>query len=338
MTAWALGWPLLAALLAVPAARAAEVLPISLSVPGPHAAAYLPAEIIAAIGADRSEGARLRVTHVPGGGAALEDLLTGNADFAMLALPAAMSGRLKDSRVVALAAVNDQPLYALMVRATLKDKVRSVADLAGRTIGVHSNSITTKTNSHQMIELMLNHARVPLHSVRFVPVGQRWSTEMQMLKDGRADAIMGDEPHASRMAAEGIAFALAHLGDPETARRIPGSGFLRGVIVGRTDTVAADPRKAEIMVRVLRRTLQWIATHAPQEVVDSAGIQDAEERKYMLAAMQRYPRQYSRDARFSSRQLAETQLFFRFAQAGNAAAQALEIEAMVNDRWAGRRD
>lgn len=316
----------------------AQILQISVSVPGPGAASYLPVGLIPKIGADRAEGARVRVQYVSGGGVAAQEMLSNNTEFAVFGLPAAMTARLKDSRIVALAAINDLPLYVLLVRAGLQGKVKSVADLKGRVIGVHSNSITTKTNSHQLIELLLRQAEVSPDSVRFVAVGQRWSSEAAMLADGSADAIMGDEPHASRMVADKIAYQLVHLGDPQTASAIPGGAFLRGVLLGRQDRIEQDPKKAATMVRIIRRTLEWIASHTPEEVIDMAGIEDPAERKYMLATMRKYPRQYSHDGKFSTRQLQDTEIFFHKSQAGNSAAQTLKVEAMVMDRWAGRKD
>lgn len=316
----------------------AQILQISVSVPGPGAASYLPVGLIPKIGADRAEGARVRVQYVSGGGVAAQEMLSNNTEFAVFGLPAAMTARLKDSRIVALAAINDLPLYVLLVRAGLQGKVKSVADLKGRVIGVHSNSITTKTNSHQLIELLLRQAEVSPDSVRFVAVGQRWSSEAAMLADGSADAIMGDEPHASRMVADKIAYQLVHLGDPQTASAIPGGAFLRGVLLGRQDRIEQDPKKAATMVRIIRRTLEWIASHTPEEVIDMAGIEDPAERKYMLATMRKYPRQYSHDGKFSTRQLQDTEIFFHKSQAGNSTAQTFKVEAMVMDRWAGRKD
>ena len=159
-----------------------------------------------------------------------------------------------------------------------------------------------------------------------------------MLAEGSADAVMGDEPHAARMVAEGTAFQLLHLGEPGVAAGIPGGGFLRGTLVGRSDRIDADPKKAELMVRILRRTLAWIAGHSPEEVIALAGIEDPKERRYMLETLGRYPRQYSADGRFSRKQLQETETFFRSSQAGNAAAQTFKVESMIMDRWVGRKE
>jgi NitT/TauT family transport system substrate-binding protein len=316
----------------------AETIRISLSVPGPGATSYLPVELISKIGADKAEGAELRVQFAPGGGNSLSEMLTNNVDFAVVGMPAAMSVRLKDPRVIALAAINDLPLYVLLVRQGLKGEVKQISDLKGKTIGLHSDSAATKTTSQQVLELIFRRAGVPAGSYRKVSIGRRWESESIMLRTGTADAVIGDEPDATRMIEEKVAFKLLHLGDPETMRLYAGTGFLRGALIGRTDRLEKDPAKSEKMVRIIQRTLKWMASHSPEEIVDKLEITTPDERNRLIALIKKYPRQYSTDAKFSTHQLAETEIFFIDSQLGNPAAEAFRIESMVVDRWAGRKD
>lgn len=334
---WLTGLTFALGLSLVSAEAGANTMQIVVSIPGPHAASYYPVELISKIGADKAEGAEVRVNFAPGGPAALDDMLLNNADFAVVGLPAAMSVRLKEKRIVALAAINDLPLYALLVRHDLKGKVNSIADLKGRTIGLHSNSTANKSTSQQVLELIFRRGGVAPGSYRVVGVGRRWESESLMLKSGAVDAVIGDEPHATHMIAGKVAFPLVHLGDPQTARQFAGAGFLRGALIGRSDEIEKDPRKAETMTRIVKRTLQWIATHTPEEFVDALGIA-SEEREKLIAVLKKYPRQYSRDGAFSTRQLRETEIFFIDSQAGNPVAENFRIDTMINAQWVGRKD
>jgi NitT/TauT family transport system substrate-binding protein len=315
-----------------------EVLRISISVPGPGAASYLPIELVSKIGADKAEGAELRVSFSPGGENSLTEMLTNNTDFALVGLPSAMSARLKDPRIIALAAINDLPLYVLMVRQGLIGEVKGVADLKGKSIGLHSNSTTLKTTSQQVLELIFRRSGVSVGSYRTVTVGRRWGSEPLMLKTGTVDALIADEPNATQMVEDKIAFKLLHLGDPETMRLYSGSGFLRGTLIGRKDRLESDPKKYEIMVRIIKRTLQWMATHSSEEILDKLEISSPDKRKQLISLFNKYPRQYSIDGKFSSRQLRETEIFFIDSQNGNLSAEAFRIESMVYDRWVGRKD
>jgi NitT/TauT family transport system substrate-binding protein len=320
-----------------PTAQAGEPVRLVVSYPGPRNISYLPLDLASRIGADRAEGARLVSLHTGGGAVALGNLLNRNADFAVAGLPAAMSQRANGGKVLAIAPVNDAPLFILMVRSDLKGKVRRVADLKGRVVGVNTSSLTSKTTSQQLAELVLRADGVRPDQVRVVPAGQSWEEQSTLLAGRIADAIMGDEPFASRLKAEGKVFFLANLADPATSRQIPGANFLHAALETREDMLAEHPGEVARMVRILRRTLAWMAGHSPEQIVDALGVSDPEERRSLVHSLTVYPKLYSRDGRFSTRQLAETETFFRTSSGDDKAAAALRLEAMVVDQWAGRK-
>lgn len=321
----------------LPAAAQGDLGRIVVSAPGPRNVSYLPVDLIPAIGADRDEGVHLEIQHTGGGGVALNNLMTRNADFAVAGFPAAMSLKSNGGDVYGIAAVNDAPLFVLMVRAGLKGSVKRIADLKGKVIGVNTSTKNSKTTSQQLAELLLNSGGVGLDMVRIVPAGQSWVEQSSLMISGTADAVMGDEPFASRLQADGRVFFLAHLADPATSKNIPGANFLHATLEARGDTLRKEPKKVEAMVRMLKKSLQWIASHSPQELVDQLAITDPEERQALLLALEKYPRAFSPDGKFSTAQLKETELFFHTTSRGNAPAQALAIESIIDDRWVGRK-
>ena len=259
-----------------------------------------------------------------------------NADFAVAGLPAAMSLRANGGNVVTMAAVDDAPLFVLMVRASLKSKIKKIADLKGRVIGVNTSTIKSKTTSQQLAEVLLKSGGVSIDQVRIIPAGQNWEEQSSLMISGAADAIMGDEPFASRLLAENKVFFLANLAQPETVKHIVGVNFLHAAVETRKEVITDTPQKVEKMVNMLRKTLQWMATHKPQQVVDKLGVSDPAERKALLFSLKKYPNAYSRDGKFSTRQLQETEKFFHTSSEDNPSAQALVLETMVDDKWAGR--
>lgn len=311
---------------------------VTISAPGPRNISYLPIDLIPRIGADKAEGIEVQLLHTGGGGVALSNLSNRNADFAVAGMPAAMSLRANGGNVVVIGAVNDAPLFVFMVRAELKGKVKRIADLKGKVIGVNTSTLSSKTTSQQLAELVLKSDGVEPDMVRIIPAGQSWQEQSSLMVSGNADAIMGDEPFASRLLAENKVFFLANLADPQTSAGIPGAGFLHAALETRDDVIANHPQRVAKVVAVLRRTLQWMATHSAEQIVDALAIADREERAALLASLKKYPHLYSRDGRLSTRQLRETELFFRSTSQGNPSAQALMAESMVSDKWAGRRD
>ena len=63
-------------------------------------------------------------------------------------------------------------------------------------------------------------------------------------------------------------------------------------------------------------------------------IADDAARRSLLQSLRQYPRLYSPDAKFSTRQMRETDLFFA---ATEGSGRRLTLDSMTDDRWAGTR-
>ncbi|MBF0613490.1 MAG: ABC transporter substrate-binding protein, partial [Magnetococcales bacterium] len=282
---------LLVFLLVIPPIHAAESpLRITVSLVGPRNLSYLPVDLIPRIGADQEEGVQLILNHVGGGGAAIKQTLSRNSDFAVAGFPAIMSLKANGGTMLGVAAVSDATLFVLIVRSSLQNEVKRIADLKGRVIGIHNSSVNAKTVAQQLTELLLFSDGGNEHDLRMVPVGQNWEERALLLENGRVDAIMAEEPFASVMIRENKAFALANLADPAISSRVPGSHFLHAAVTTRPDVLQSEPVKVQRMVAMVRRSLQWIASHTPEELVEKMVVVDEKERQGLLFALKKYPR------------------------------------------------
>ena len=319
------------------AARAADGPTVTLSVPGPGNTVSAPFELALRLGLDKAVGIALRLRFVGGGGVAIKDLESGNAEFAAFGLPAAMLANAEGARLVALAAMDDLPLYTLMLRADLGKQVRSLADLRGRTIGVHSNSLATKTTSTQLTELVLRSVGIGPDAVRLVAAGQNWQTQSGVMRSKTVDASMCDEPIGARLEAEGLASVLYSTGRPEDAGKVPGAGFLRATLLARRDHVEAHPLVASRMSDLALRALRWIASNPAEAMADALQLPAGVERDAFLLVRRRFARMFSTDGKFSNAQLRQTSLFARASSPEHPALSAYELDSMVMDRWVGRK-
>ncbi len=315
-------------------AVAADALRLTVAFPGPRNISYLPLDLAPKIGADKAEGVELVMRHTGGGGVALHQLQSRNVDFAVAGVPAAMSARASGNDVQVIAAVDDLTLFILMVRSDLKGQVRRVRDLAGRLVGVNTSSLSSKTTSQQLAELLLKHDGISPSHVRLIAAGQSWEEQSALILSKSADAILGDEPFASRLRDAGQVFFLVNLANPADAERIPGAGFLHAAVETRSDVIRNAPQKAEKMVAVVRRTLAWMATHTPEEIVAALDIDDEAERRSLVQSLRQYERLYSRDGKFSDRQVRETDLFYASTE---GKGRRILLGDMLQDRWAGRK-
>lgn len=306
-----------------------------ISVVGPRNLSYLPIDLIPRIDADRAEGLELQLKHVEGGGLAIKEMVSRNSDFTVVGFPALMSLKAHGGDLVGVAAVSDVPQFVLIVRKSLENQIKRIADLKGRIVGVHTSAVNAKTVAQQLLELLLRSDGLDPKEARVISTGQEWSKRTAMLDSGQVDAIVSEEPFASALLAAGKVFFLVNLAEPETTRHIPGAQVLHAALATRPEVALNDPEKVRKVVNALRRSLRWIAEHSPEEIVDRLNITQPEERSHLLLCLKKYPRLFSRDGAFSRKQIGETNRFFH---ASTPDAASVRMEDLINDRWAGRKE
>lgn len=326
-------WLLCLLLLTTPAWALEKIV---LATAGPGNLSHLPVDLMKKIGADRAEGVDLEVHYHGGGPLAFKEMLEGGADFAVAGMPALAGLRARGQAVVSIATVNRVPTFVLMVRRDLKRQVKTPADLKGRVIGINASSMATRSTSQQLTEYLLARAGVPRGSYHLVAAGQSFEAQAAALQSGTVDALMGDEPFASRLREEGKVFFLADLHDLDACRQALGGLFLNAQLATRRDVLKRQPDKARRMVAVLRRTLQWIAAHGPQEIAATLYPDDASRREALAKGLARHKAIYSPDGAFSAEQVRTAEAFFHAVFAEDAAARALRFNDFIDATWAGR--
>ena len=315
-----------------------ETLPlIRLNLPGPGSLAFLPLELITALGFDREMGARLLLRYHPSGIRALEDMLDGNADFAALGFPTlpVMQSRGRDA--VAIAPISGaRHTFHLMVRKDLARQITRLEQLKGRTIAISTGSPNSKTYMQMLAEILLAGYGIGGHQIRWLPSGQNWESISGAFISKAADAVLCEQPFPTRLLHAGLGVSLVDLGDRNVQARVAGIDAQRSTIAAARKMVGLPEgqAKADLMVRMLRRTLVWLQTTSPEAVANQFGSSTREERDEIALLLRQYPGIYSTDARFDARQIDATDPFLR-ASLGNV--KLVPATSVVDDRWAGWR-
>ncbi len=315
--------------------HAAPLLRTVISVPGPGNLLYLPITLAGKIGADAAEGLTLDIRYTGGGPQSFRALLERNADFAAGGLAALALQRLNGKPVVCIVPTTRVPAYTLLVRNGLKGKVRKVADLQGMVVGVKGHVPGGRSTSQLFAEYVLQQAGLPPDRVNYVAAGQSYDSQHAALASGTVDAVMADEPFATRLVKHQVAYVLGDYHDPEATRRLLGGLFLNGMLATREDLIASQPELVEKVVKMLRRTLVWINGHSAREMVDALGLSDEEERVALLGVLQLRKNIYSPDGRISAQQLATVERFLHATEP--ASARGFSLRSMVDARWAGEQ-
>ncbi len=305
---------------------------IRINVPGPQLLPFIPVELIPVLGIDRELGVRLAIRHLPNGVQALEDLVAGDAHFAGTGFSVLPNFVAKGKPVVALATLSSgAPPYAVLVRNDLAADIRTLKDLTGRSLGIPLGSPTSKTYLQVIMELWLRAWGVASDQVRWVPAGMNLDGMHGALASGAVDAVFCEEPLAGTLVRRKIGTLLASLSDAKNPARFVGRQHFRAVLASTPALIAADPRRAELMARMLQRSLAWLHRTSPAAVVARLGFTDAQQARDIADALRRLPDLYSRDGRFAAAGIDSTRQFLNAA--GIPLPAGLDVRDLIDERW-----
>lgn len=325
-----------AAALSCPLPSAASTMQrVSLAVPGPGNLLTLPLPLASRIGADQAEGLAFDILYVGGGPQAIRSMLERNCDFACSGLSALALQKHNGKPVRCIVAMTRVPAYTLLVRSDLRSRVRQIADLRGRVVGVKGHVPGGRSTSQLFAEYLLTLAGVPPDQVNYVSAGQSYDSQHAALASGAVDAMVADEPFATRLAQQQVAYVLADYHDPETTRGLMGGLFLNAVLGTREDVAQDRPELVARVVRTVQRSLTWIAGHSAAQMVDALAPRTAEEREALLQVLRRRKNIYTPDGRFVDEQLATVQRFLHATEPAMK-TQGFRLDSLIEARWVGR--
>ncbi|MFN4263382.1 MAG: ABC transporter substrate-binding protein [Thioalkalivibrionaceae bacterium] len=189
---------------------------IRINVPGPDLAPFFPLRVVQAGGFDRAAGFELQTRSYRSGVAALRDLRLGNADFAGAGFPvlpsfnAGLEGETPSRELVAVARLTaGAPPYRLMVRSALAERLTTIADIKGTSIGVHGASQAGRgqpgTYLQRIAEQWLAEQGLVSGQVRLVSLALSFDSLRAALIDRRLDLLFCEEPFATFVRREGLA-------------------------------------------------------------------------------------------------------------------------------------
>jgi NitT/TauT family transport system substrate-binding protein len=323
------------AALGVHAAEEVGATIIRVNIPGPNMLPYLPIELIPRLGIDRALGAQLAIRYMPSGVLALDDVVAGNGHFAGVGFSVLPNFVAKGKSVAAVATLSSGvPPYSILIRPDLAKSVREVRDLKGRSIGIPLGSLTSKTYLQTVMELWLSSHGVSGKDVRWVQTNQNLDGMYGSLASGVVDAVFCEEPLAGTLVRKKVGRRLASLTDRKGPGRATWANHLRAVLAAPREQLDNHPRRAELMVGMLQRSLKWIHSNKPADIVARLGIQDAELASDLVDPIKQMPNLYSPDGRFKDSELEATRAFL--VASGSPLPAGMDIRGLIADQWVKR--
>jgi len=286
---------------------------VVLAVPGPGSVSYLPVYLAKAIDADDAEGLELKLRYFSGGPLAMRDLMGNNSDFLAIGLPAIAAGRADDQPVIAIGQLSQSAMYVFLLRAGLKGQVHNIAQLKGKRIGTSSGTTIQRSMGYMMTEYLIRRAGLKPGDVQFISTGQNREAYIAALSSGSVDAIMGDEPFASELVAQGMAIRLADLYPPKQSNELLGGPIIHAALATREDVYVQHPETVKKVQRMFDRTLKWMSSHSAREVVDKLAGQpgfDAAKNRQLVDILQRNHGMFPNRLAWDTQAVATSESFF----------------------------
>ncbi|MBI1789169.1 MAG: ABC transporter substrate-binding protein [Acidobacteria bacterium] len=237
---------------------------VRVAVGGQQQFVYLPATLAQRLGYYQAEGVRVTLEDFPGGSKALEALLGGSADvvcgFYDHTIQMAAEGR----PLQAFVSLARSPGFALVVSPVAKN-VRRVEDLKGATVGVTAPG----SSSHLLLRFLLSKHGLAPDAASATAIGSA-ATAVAAVARGKVDAAMMFDPAITQLQKKHPNLAI--LADARTERGVreifgvpvyPASAFY-----STAAWMQRNPDLARRLARALRRTLEWIQTHTPRQIME----------------------------------------------------------------------
>ncbi|HLG86745.1 MAG TPA: PepSY domain-containing protein [Alphaproteobacteria bacterium] len=222
----------------------------------------LPAIVAESLGYFKDEG--LLVTMMDGRDEIPTDqmLVDGRADAAMAFYHHTIMSQASGKMTEAVVALAMSPAEKILVASRLKDQIKSASDLKGRKI------FTGGPNSGKTITanwLMANAGFKATDYTRLELADRE--TMAKALADGDADAIVAHEPDASFYQKSGVGTVLADVTSVAETKKNLGALFPTTTLYLSNAYVAAHPDITQHLVNAMLRSLAFINSHTPEEIM-----------------------------------------------------------------------
>jgi NitT/TauT family transport system substrate-binding protein len=226
----------------------------------------LPLRLAARLGAYRGAGLDVEFVKVEDGRAALAAALDGRADVAAADFSLAVELGAQKKPVEAFVAYDRLPGFALVVAPKASAAIKSVGDLAGRTVGVAALG----SASDLFLRYLLAKAGVDRAAVRVVGIGLD-VTSAAPVAQGEVDAAVVIDPALTLLREKYRDLRLlADTRDERGAQAVFGAVYPGGALHAPLRWVAEHPLTAQALADAVVGALSWMERHDAGQILAAA--------------------------------------------------------------------
>jgi NitT/TauT family transport system substrate-binding protein len=233
------------------------------------------------------EGLTVESTAFASGTAALQNLIGGNADVVEGSFEHSLRMQTKGQHLMCIAVFGRYPANVLVVRKSQADKIKTIADLKGKKIGISAPGSST----HNFVAGLMERAGVSYKEASYVSVGTGLSAVAAMRSGGELDAVVNLDPAINAMVDNGDAVVLADSRTEEGTFAAFGGPYLADCLYAKIDFVKQNPNTAQAIANAIVHAMQWLKTASIDDIIKSLPVEyyQADEKLYRKSLEKNLP-------------------------------------------------
>ncbi|ABL72941.1 ABC transporter substrate-binding protein [Paracoccus denitrificans] len=251
---------LAAALVAGATPAAAETVKIAIG--GASCVCYMPVVLAEQLGLYEKHGVDVELVDFKGGSAALKAVVGGSADVVSGYYEHTITLAAKRQELSSFVLMGRLPGIAVAVAPGKTDEVKSIKDLAGKTVGISAPGSSTDF----FLKYMLSQAGLDPNAASVVGVGVG-ATAVAALEQGRIDAVVTPDPAITQLQSRHADLPI--LVDTRKAadtHALFGADYPGAALYTRTEWLDQHPEQAQALAAAIVETLEYIHNTPAEEI------------------------------------------------------------------------
>jgi sulfonate transport system substrate-binding protein len=222
---------------------------------------YLPWDLAKALNYFEDENLDVQLNYASAGTDAATALLSGSVDFTGNSIDHSIKAQVAGKPTKMVVSFAKLPGTGFVVRGDLKDSVKSVKDLRGKTVG----GTSVGSGTHLLLTYVMNQAGlVQDKDYTFKPCGS--GTMAATLDAKGADACMNSDPFVTQYVSAGKGFLLKDFRTAKDTTELLGGAYQFTGAVTTQAFIQSNPDVVQRVVNALVKANRYIATNAAKDV------------------------------------------------------------------------
>ena len=222
---------------------------------------YLPWDLAKALNYFEDENLEVQLNYANAGTDAATALLSGSVDFTGNSIDHSIKAQIAGKPTKMVVSFAKLPGTGFVVRGDLKDSVKSVKDLKGKTVG----GTSVGSGTHLLLTYVMNQAGlVQDKDYTFKPCGS--GTMAATLDAKGADACMNSDPFITQYVSAGKGFLLKDYRTAKDTTELLGGAYQFTGAVTTQAFIQSNPDVVQRVVNALVKADRYLATNSAKDV------------------------------------------------------------------------